>query len=239
MKTNYPYRLDLAGGWLDQPVISGIYPGSVITLSIEPIVEYKERCGMATSTRKSIQDLYSLGLRKIDSIELSKLIFNYDNAPGAKNVSGAQDAIGLCMKGLTRHYYNGKYWPRTIEILQDETTLKWMEDHIFLKLLWPRPDELDVLAKTNIEENLIRQLSFTSDKCWDSILNMDLQSLADALTATFEIQKQIFPLMSNEKIESEIKNTDCLGCKLAGAGGGGYLIMINNNPCGDKIKIRI
>ena len=29
-----PYRIDLAGGWLDQPYVSEHYPGSVITLSI-------------------------------------------------------------------------------------------------------------------------------------------------------------------------------------------------------------
>ena len=56
---NIPYRIDLAGGWLDQPHISAIYPGSVITLSLRPITKYKERCGMATSTRKSIKKLFS------------------------------------------------------------------------------------------------------------------------------------------------------------------------------------
>ncbi|MGA1195418.1 MAG: adenylyltransferase/cytidyltransferase family protein, partial [Candidatus Latescibacterota bacterium] len=28
-----PYRIDLAGGWLDQPYVSNHYPGSVITVS--------------------------------------------------------------------------------------------------------------------------------------------------------------------------------------------------------------
>ena len=30
-----PYRIDVAGGWLDQPFVSKHYPGSVITISIE------------------------------------------------------------------------------------------------------------------------------------------------------------------------------------------------------------
>ncbi|RME48276.1 MAG: cytidyltransferase, partial [Chloroflexi bacterium] len=48
-----PYRIDLAGGWLDQPFVSRHYPGSVITLSIEPTIEFNERSGMATSTRRT------------------------------------------------------------------------------------------------------------------------------------------------------------------------------------------
>ncbi|MDP6039624.1 MAG: adenylyltransferase/cytidyltransferase family protein, partial [Candidatus Latescibacteria bacterium] len=31
-----PYRIDLAGGWLDQPFVSKHHPGSVITISLEP-----------------------------------------------------------------------------------------------------------------------------------------------------------------------------------------------------------
>jgi galactokinase/mevalonate kinase-like predicted kinase len=234
-----PYRLDLAGGWLDQPYISGLNPGYVITLSLEPIKEYKERCGMATSTRKSIKDLYKLGIPDRDSIEMAKLVFNYDNKPGAKDISGAQDAIGICMKGLTRHRYDGRYWPEVIETCQNETVLQWLEDHIFLELLWPRPQGLDILKKTNIESDLVYCLNEASEKCWYSILRMDLNGFASALTYSYEMQKKMFPLMTNDTIENELKKYSCMGLKLAGAGGGGYIIMVNDEPCGERIKVRI
>jgi hypothetical protein len=233
-----PYRIDLAGGWLDQPYISGINPGYVITLSLEPIKEYAERCGMATSTRKSIQELYQLGLPQVDSIELSKLVFNYDNKPGAKDVSGAQDAIGICMKGLTRHYYNGKYWPAVIETCQDESVLSWLEDHIFMDLLWPRPEGLDLLKITNSDYDLVYELNDASQRCWYAIMRKDLKGFAHAMTQSFEIQKQIFPAMTNDSIEQELTKYSCMGKKLAGAGGGGYVIMVNDEPCGDRIKVR-
>ena len=35
-----PYRLDLAGGWLDQPYVSKHGEGSVLTISLEPIIEF-------------------------------------------------------------------------------------------------------------------------------------------------------------------------------------------------------
>jgi glycerol-3-phosphate cytidylyltransferase-like family protein len=47
-----PYRIDIAGTWIDQPYVSKYYPGSAITASIEPTIEFNERSGMATSTRK-------------------------------------------------------------------------------------------------------------------------------------------------------------------------------------------
>ena len=53
-----PFRIDVAGGWLDQPFVSKYYPGPVITISLEPTVDYNDRSGMASSTRRSAIDLW-------------------------------------------------------------------------------------------------------------------------------------------------------------------------------------
>jgi len=39
-KSIIPSRLDLAGGWLDQPYVSKYYPGPVVTISLEPVCRY-------------------------------------------------------------------------------------------------------------------------------------------------------------------------------------------------------
>ena len=54
-----PYRIDLAGTWIDQPYVSKYYPGAAITASIEPTIEFNERSGMATSTRKKAIELWN------------------------------------------------------------------------------------------------------------------------------------------------------------------------------------
>ena len=54
-----PYRIDLAGTWIDQPYVSKYYPGWAITASIEPTIEFNERSGMATSTRKKAIELWN------------------------------------------------------------------------------------------------------------------------------------------------------------------------------------
>ena len=53
-----PYRIDLAGGWLDQPFVSKHHPGPVITISLEPTLEFNERSGMASSTRRHAKELW-------------------------------------------------------------------------------------------------------------------------------------------------------------------------------------
>ena len=53
-----PFRIDLAGGWLDQPWVSKYCPGSVLTISLEPFLDFNERSGMASSTRRAAIDLW-------------------------------------------------------------------------------------------------------------------------------------------------------------------------------------
>ena len=95
-----PYRIDLAGGWLDQPFVSQHYSGPVVTLSIEPTVEFNERSGMATSTRRTAIELWGQNLPVGDPSKTAKILFCCDNPPGTKEISGAQDAIGLVFAGL-------------------------------------------------------------------------------------------------------------------------------------------
>lgn len=47
----FPWRICLAGGWLDQPWVSQICPGSCIVVNVHPHEQFKTRSGLATSTR--------------------------------------------------------------------------------------------------------------------------------------------------------------------------------------------
>lgn len=118
-----PYRLYLAGTWIDQPSVSSIKPGWAITISLEPIIEYNERSGMSTSTRNAAKAIwpYQLPLEKPEKLAI--ILFSVENKPGNALISGAQDAIGICVPALTRHFYNGQYWPEKIEKNYDETVL--------------------------------------------------------------------------------------------------------------------
>ena len=94
-----PYRIDLAGTWIDQPYVSKYYPGAAITASLEPTIEFNERSGMATSTRKKAIELWNDYLPLEKPEKLAKTLFRYDNDPGTTEVSGSQDSIGITMPG--------------------------------------------------------------------------------------------------------------------------------------------
>jgi cytidyltransferase-like protein len=77
-----PYRLDLAGGWLDQPFVSRHAAGPVLTISIEPAMEFNERSGMASSTRRRAIELWQTDIPAGAPAKLAKVLFSYENPPG-------------------------------------------------------------------------------------------------------------------------------------------------------------
>ena len=96
------------------------YPGPVLTISLEPTIEFNERSGMATSTRRKAIDLWGPRLPAGDPEKLAKILFCYDNPPGTREISGSQDTIGIVFPGLNNAYYTGEYWPAQIDSVQDE-----------------------------------------------------------------------------------------------------------------------
>lgn len=236
-----PYRLDLAGTWIDQPLLSKVVPGWGITISLVPIIEYNERSGMSTSTRNAAKKIWPNQLPLEKPEKLAEILFRFENEPGNELISGAQDAIGICIPGLTRHYYNGKYWPEKIEKIYDEDILSWLEEHIYLVTLWPRPAGTDLLANTYITKENISGLAEASEMCWEAILKMDLQAFGKAFLASFEAQTALFPNMINEEIEAVISKykDSVLAWKLSGAGAGGYLVLISDKPVKNAMKVKI
>ena len=106
-----PYRLDLAGGWLDQPYVSKLGAGAVLTISLEPVIEFNERSGMASSSRRRAIELWQTDLPTGDREKLAKMLFAFENPPGTKIFAGSQDSIGIVYPGLNRLDYQGQYWP--------------------------------------------------------------------------------------------------------------------------------
>ncbi len=241
LNSQLPYRLDLAGTWIDQPMLSGIYPGWALTISLEPIIEYNERSGMSTSTRNAAKHIwpYQLPLEKPE--KLAEILFRYENKPGNEIISGAQDAIGICIPGLCRHYYSGEYWPDKIEKVYDEMILNWLEKHLYMVTLWPRPDGTDLLSHTFITKENIRSLTEAADDCWEAIQDMDLVRFGESFKKSFEAQVNIFPNMVNEKIEAAINKykPNAIGWKLSGAGAGGYLVLVSDKPVENAMKLKI
>ena len=84
-----PHRIDLVGGWLDQPIVSKHHSGSVVTLSIDPTLDFNERSGMALTL--DVVRARPVGARLLagDPTKLANILFCYDNLPGTQEISGA------------------------------------------------------------------------------------------------------------------------------------------------------
>jgi len=240
-RSQLPYRIDLAGTWIDQPYVSKHKPGWAVTLSLEPVIEYNERCGMSTSTRNAAKHMWPNFLPLEKPEKLAEILFRHENKPGTKIISGAQDAIGICMPGLVRHYYNNDYWPEQIESIHDDAVLDWLEAHLYMVLLWPRPEDLDLLSDTQINIANVENLTVAAEALWEAVQNKDLPEFTKAFSKSFEAQIALFPSMVNEKINTVIDSykEEALAWKLAGAGGGGYLILVSEKPIKDAMRIKI
>jgi galactokinase/mevalonate kinase-like predicted kinase len=241
-ETSIPYRIDLAGTWIDQPYVSKYSPGWAITASIEPTVEFNERSGMATSTRKKAIELWNDNLPMENPEKLAKILFRYDNDPGTKDVSGSQDSIGITMPGINRFFYEKEqYWPSKFETITDLSIIKWLEERLYMITLWPRQADFVVLENTNISVDNVKRLTIAAELAWDGLINKDINNFAKGFSASFSSQVKMFPKMMDDKIARVINShkDKALSWKLSGAGGGGYLILISEEEIPNAIKVKI
>jgi cytidyltransferase-like protein len=236
-----PYRIDVAGGWLDQPFVSKKYPGPVITISLEPTIEFNERSGMATSTRRKASELWGPKMPAGDYEKIAKILFCYDNPPGTQEISGSQDAIGLVYPGLACAHYHGAYWPHKIDSVQNEETLQFIEKALYLIPLGPRESGFSVLENTHITKKSAQALSEAAYSCWDAILAHDVVAFGRYVRESFEGQIAMFPNMIIPTILELIEQyrEKALGWKVSGAGGGGYLILVADTEIEDALRVTI
>jgi cytidyltransferase-like protein len=244
LRTNsiIPFRLDLAGGWLDQPYVNKHHPGPVLTISIEPTIEFNNRSGMSSSTRNKAIELWKAQLPDGDPIQLSKVLFSYENPPGTKEVSGSQDALGIVMPALNKYEYSeDSYWPSSFETIQDESILSWLENNLHLIPLDPRQQDYNVLANTNINKESAKALADAALGCWDAIQEKDITKFGKHFLDSFHAQIAMFPNMVDALTTEIIEKYKHLakGYKLSGAGGGGYLILVSDQPIDNAIQIKI
>jgi galactokinase/mevalonate kinase-like predicted kinase len=196
---------------------------------------------MASSTRRKAIELWHTDIPSGDREKLAKVLFSFENPPGTKIVAGSQDSIGIVMPGLNKLDYDGHYWPVNITSVHDDDILTWIENHLYLITLGPRENNFDVLENTNIDKNNAEALQRAADGCWEAILQKDIKNFGKAFRESFEAQVKMFPNMLFDSIPKTINRykDHAYGWKLSGAGGGGYLIFVAEQPIQGAMQIKI
>lgn len=242
VKSHLPYRVDIAGTWIDQPYVSEHGAGWAITASIEPTYDFMERGGMSTSTRNAAKKIWPYELPAYNEEMLARLLFCFENDPENEgHISGAQDAIGICVSGLSRHFYDGNYWPKTIETIHNEEILSWLESHICVVPMFPRRNGCSVVDGKDITPEKVKNLTDAADRCWNAIVARDLDAFAKAFLASFHAQTAMFPAMMQPGVQEHIDRwkDKALAWKMLGAGGGGNLLLVVDSIPDGAIPIKI
>lgn len=233
------YRIALAGGWIDQPWISGIRPGAMVVACLEPSLEFARRSGMATSTRDTARRIWGERIPGGNPLKVAKILFGAENPPGTKYIAGSQDAIGLVYPGINRLYYNGQYWPAEITSLIDAQTAAWLEESISLIPITPRPDKYDPLSRQSLQPKWVQVLGEAGEECWQAIRTRDVVMLGRSLNNTLEAWRHLLPNTVPDPILQQLSQYDaCCGRSLTGCGGG-YIMVADHCRVEGALRIKI
>lgn len=237
----FPYRVCLAGGWMDQPWVSEIHPGSVVVAQVWPTIDFNDRSGMATSSRKVGIELWGDQLPDGDPIRNAQLLFGAENPPGSEYISGSQDQIGLLVPGISRLDYNGSFWPEKIENTTDPETCKWLSDVLHLVPLFPRPANYDPLIRKNLNPKLIKRLGESGTNCYEAILKKDVRLLGESMKESFLVWSELLPCTVPGWVKKEMETNyfpKYPGAITSGSGGG-YIIFPSEKNIKGTVKIKV
>ena len=246
-----PYRLALAGGWIDQPFVSRLNPqppGSMVVVAVEPKFRFMDRCGMSTSTRKIAAKLWRNRLPKGDPATLTRELFDAENK-GKAEPSGSQDMVGLIYPGINRLDYdfaaNGGVFPSHIESLNQLRAAHWLERVIHLLPVAPRPDGYNPLGEKRLDPRWIRRLGQSGKDCFEAIRAMDTNALGAAMNECMTCWERLLP----QTVRHATLTVDLPGllrayqAQYAGAMysgcGGGYLYVISEKSVPGALKINV
>jgi len=236
-----PYRVCIAGGWMDQPWVSEKHPGSVVVAQIWPTMDFNDRSGMATSSRKVAMELWGDEYPDGDPVRNAELLFGAENPPGSEYISGTQDHIGLLVPGVSRLDYNGKYWPANIENTADPETCEWLSEVLNFVPLIPRPEGYNPIAKRNLDPKIVKRLGESGKACYDAILKKDAAQLGFSMKESFLAWDELLPNTVPDWVMEEMEKNyfpKYSGAITSGSGGG-YIIFPSEEPVEDALKIKV
>jgi hypothetical protein len=246
-----PNRLQLAGGWIDQPFVSRHNPkppGSMVVVQIEPNFRPMDRSGIASGTRHVAMKLWKGKLPDRPLDELVRELYDAENK-GKRNPSGSQDMIGLIYPGVNRLDYdfvaNGGVFTSHIESCNSPKVAKWLSNVLHLIPVEPRPAAYSPLGVKNLRPEWVARLGQCGKDCFDAIVRMDVKKLGGSFNLNMKCWETLLPhVVRHPKLRVDLMpiltayQAQFPGAMYSGCGGG-YLIIASETPVPGAFKVNV
>lgn len=246
-----PNRLQLAGGWIDQPFVSQHNPqppGSMVVVQIEPDFRPMDRSGIASGTRAIAMKIWKGKLPDRSADALVRELYDAENH-GKAEPSGSQDMIGLVYPGVNRLDYDfhvhGGVFPAHIESCQRVKVARWLNKVLQLIPVEARPDGYSPLGRQNLDPKWVARLGRAGRDCYDAIVAMDAIALGAALNSNMQCWEKLLPHTVRHPLlrvdlpallkayQQQYPGAMYSGC------GGGYLIVVAHEPVPGAFHIKV
>jgi hypothetical protein len=246
-----PYRLQLAGGWIDQPFVSKHNPkppGSMVVVQIEPNFRPMDRSGIARSTRAVAMKLWKGRLPDRPPAKLVRELYEAENKDKAEP-SGSQDMIGLVYPGVNRLDYdfhiNGGVFPQHIESCNSIRVARWLQRVLHLIPVAPRPEGYNPLGIKNLDPKWVARLSQSGRDCYAAIVSRDVKALGASLNLNMRCWETLLPhVVRHPLLPPDLMallrsyQRQYCGAMYSGCGGG-YLIVVSSDPVPGAFNINV
>ena len=246
-----PNRLQLAGGWIDQPFVSRHNPkppGSMVVVQIEPDFRPMDRSGIASGTRAIAMKMWRGRLPNRPLDDLVRELYEAENK-GKAEPSGSQDMIGLIYPGVNRLDYDckihGGVFPSHIESCNRVKVARWLSVILHLVPVEPRPDDYSPLGIKNLEPKWVAKLGQSGKDCYDAIVRTDAKALGAALNLNMKCWETLLPhVVRHPRLRVDLMallkayQEQYLGAMYSGCGGG-YLIVVSEVPVPGAFKVNV
>ena len=246
-----PNRLQLAGGWIDQPFVSRHNPkppGSMVVVQIEPDFRPMDRSGIASGTRALAMKLWKGKLPRRPLDELVRELYKMENK-GKAEPSGSQDMIGLIYPGVNRLDYDykihGGVFPAHIESCNSPKVARWLSGILHLVPVEPRPNGYHPLGVKNLEPKWVSRLGQSGWDCYNAIVRMDAKALGASLNLNMKCWETLLPhVVRHPRLCVDlipllkVYQRQYPGAMYSGCGGG-YLIVVSDEPVPGAFKVNV
>jgi hypothetical protein len=246
-----PYRIALAGGWIDQPFVSRHNPsppGSMVVVAVHPDFRFMDYCGIGTSTRKVAQRIWGEQIPARPLPQLVRELYFEENRDAAAP-SGSQDMVGLVYPGVSRIDYDfrheGGIFPVHVESTIDAAVAEWVQGVINVLPVAQRPPGYDPLEVKNMDPAWVKRLGDCGRACFDAIVTRDLHGLQDSMNVCMAAWATLLPSTVRHRtvtvdLEGIMRHyQEIYGGAMYSGCGGGYLFVATDRDVPGSFRIRV